>query len=144
MTTTDALPALPEGVTISSEGGNCPVQIEGTIDGIAYYFRARGSRWSVGIGGEPVAAPEWRWEDSYGPDVFAAGWMTLSEARGFLFGALARWRAGEAGQALDAEPLDLDLARSLEPYFATLENDPEHGGRISELRALLERHRGGA
>ena len=37
----------------------CPLQIEGTIDGIAFYFRARGRRWTMGIGEEPADEPFW-------------------------------------------------------------------------------------
>lgn len=38
-------------IIIDSFGGNCPVQAEGTIDGKPFYFRARGSSWSMSIGG---------------------------------------------------------------------------------------------
>ena len=46
----------------------CPLQIEGTIDGVSFYFRARGESWSIRIGGnDPVDAPQWhkceRWGD---------------------------------------------------------------------------------
>ena len=42
-------------IIIDSFGGNCPVQAEGTIDGKPFYFRARGSSWSMSIGGDDVA-----------------------------------------------------------------------------------------
>jgi hypothetical protein len=72
-------------------GGNCPVQAEGTILGEPFYFRARGSRWSLGIGGDPVGKPEWEHEEQYGewPD---AGWMNEDEARAFIDKAVGLYR----------------------------------------------------
>lgn len=79
-------------IVISWLGGNCPVQAEGTINGKAFYFRARGEHWSIGIGGDPVGDPEWECCEPYGswPD---AGWMTEDEARGFIADAAARYEA---------------------------------------------------
>lgn len=71
-------------IKINYLGGNCPVQAEGTINGDAFYFRARGSHWSLGVGGgDPVGGPKWEHGESYGtwPD---AGWMSEDEARGFI------------------------------------------------------------
>lgn len=66
-------------------GGSCPVQAEGTIDGKPFYFRARGSRWSMSIGGSDVVGnPEWYYEQPYGNNPFAAGWMTEVEATKFI------------------------------------------------------------
>ena len=66
-------------------GGNCPVQAEGTINGKEFYFRARGDSWSLRIGGDDVVmAPDWSYEEDYGDNPFAAGWMTEDEARGFI------------------------------------------------------------
>lgn len=73
-------------------GGNCPVQAEGLVDGKPFYFRARGCRWSMCIGGEPVSAPEWKMEEPYGEGPFDAGWMSEDEARGFIDMAVAAWR----------------------------------------------------
>lgn len=78
---------------IETAGGQCPVQIEGRILGKPFYFRARWERWSVGIGGDPVSAPEWSMSQDYGP-MFSAGWMTLGEARAFLHHAIRRHAAG--------------------------------------------------
>jgi hypothetical protein len=33
-------------------GEASPLQIEGRIDGAAFYFRARGDSWSIGMGGD--------------------------------------------------------------------------------------------
>ena len=69
---------------IDDLGGNCPVQAEGTIDGRPFYFRARGSAWSFGVGDDPVGEPEWEYEQEYLGGPFAAGWMTEDEARSFI------------------------------------------------------------
>jgi hypothetical protein len=66
-------------------GGNCPVQAEGRIDGEEFYFRARGARWSLRIGGpDVVCAPKWLYEEDYGDGPFDAGWMSEGEARDFI------------------------------------------------------------
>lgn len=74
-------------VHINQIGGNCPVQAEGTIDGEPFYFRARGQRWSIGIGGDTVMKPDWYYEQPYGEQQFDAGWMSVDEARAFIVGA---------------------------------------------------------
>ncbi|HDA7126329.1 TPA: hypothetical protein O5T86_001262 [Staphylococcus aureus] len=72
-------------ISIGWIGGNCPVQAEGTINGEPFYFRARGERWSMSIGGDDVVgAPDWYHEEDFGETAFAAGWMSESEARGFI------------------------------------------------------------
>lgn len=85
-------------LVITYIGGNCPVQAEGTVDGKEFYFRARGEHWSLGIGGEPVAEPEWYYEESYGTWP-KAGWMTVEEAEAFLRAALARYASEQSGKA---------------------------------------------
>jgi hypothetical protein len=67
--------------TITTFGGNCPVQAEGTIDGHAFYFRARGAHWSMSIGGKDVIGePLWRHFEYWAPWPMA-GYMTDDEAR---------------------------------------------------------------
>jgi len=53
----------------------CPLQIEGTIDGMAFDFRARGRHWTMGIGGEPADEPLWHLSGPWGNGPFAAGCM---------------------------------------------------------------------
>jgi hypothetical protein len=77
-------------IYIETIGGNCPLQAEGKIDGVPFYFRARGQHWSMGIGGDPVMASEWYAECSWGREKFAAGWMPEEEAR-----RLIEWCASE-------------------------------------------------
>lgn len=84
------------GAKIKSAGGNCPVQIEGTVDGHFFYFRARGQRWSCEFatkeGDLCTENVSFRLEQPYGDEPFAAGWMPLSEAYGFLVSAIAQFR----------------------------------------------------
>lgn len=85
---------LAPGVELMELYGYCPVQGEGTIDGKSFYFRARGSHWSLGIGGEPVGEPEWYYDEPYGNGPFDAGWMPLDEAIAFIKAGAERYRTG--------------------------------------------------
>lgn len=68
-------------ICIEYISGNCPVQSEGRIGGQHFYFRARGQRWSMSIGGsDPIIEPEWYYEEPYGDTPHAAGWMPQYEA----------------------------------------------------------------
>ena len=93
-------------VVIDTIGGNCPVQAEGTIDGVPFYFRARGDSWSLGIGADPVGKAHWEHREWFGewPD---AGWMSLEEAAAFLHRAADRYARGEPGGTLEEDPLRL-------------------------------------
>lgn len=75
--------SVPE-LKIESLGGNCPVQGDGTIDGVPFYFRAQGQRWSMGIGGDVVMAPEWKRSERWGENKFSAGWMSFNEAMAII------------------------------------------------------------
>lgn len=79
-------------LTISMIGGNCPVQGQGTIDGVPFYFRARGEHWSFSVGQDPVCHPDWILKEPYGDTPFAAGWMSEEEARAFIEIAADRYR----------------------------------------------------
>lgn len=71
-------------------GGNCPVQSEVFIGSEPFYFRARGERWSMSIdGADVVGSPEWYFEERYGDEEYAAGWMPQWEAIGFIAKAIA-------------------------------------------------------
>jgi hypothetical protein len=82
-------------INIEEEGGQCPVQIEGTIDGLPFYFRARGSQWSLSIAANEKSSPfddtAWQYQEPYGESPFDAGWMELEEARAFLHKAANIW-----------------------------------------------------
>jgi len=75
-------------IRINTFGGNCPVQAEGFVDDKPFYFRARGEHWTMGIGGEPVANPEWFYREEYGDAEYVAGWMAQYEALGFIAKAI--------------------------------------------------------
>ncbi len=83
--------AADPGLQIDFLGGNCPVQAEGTIDGVPFYFRSRGDQWSFGVGPEPVGEPEWEHIEPYGewPE---AGWITTGQAMAFIDKAVALYR----------------------------------------------------
>lgn len=67
-------------VHIQAIGGVCPIQAEGTINNAPFFFRARGNRWTLGIGGEPVLKPESFYSGNF-PD---AGWMSEDSARALI------------------------------------------------------------
>lgn len=65
-------------------GGYCPVQAEGNVNGVPFYFKSRGEHWSIGIGGDdPICEPGWSHVEKYGtwPD---AGYITLEQAQEFI------------------------------------------------------------
>lgn len=67
--------------TIDMVGSACPVQAEGKVGDLPYYFRARGQHWTFSVGHD-VFEPIWEVRVRYGPDSrpFAAGWMEEEEA----------------------------------------------------------------
>jgi len=79
-----------KGLVIDNLGGNCPVQGEGTVLGVPFYFRARHEEWSMGIGEDPVAVTRaeigaiWYKSEAWGDGEFAAGWMEREVARGII------------------------------------------------------------
>jgi len=75
--------------------GNCPVQAEGTINGVPFYFRARGQMWSLGVGADPVGSPDWESDANWGDNEYAAGWMTDEEAEAIIRRVAASYAAGE-------------------------------------------------
>ncbi len=85
-------------------GGCVPVQGFGVVDGLPWYFRARGDEWSFRLAdtadGDPVlVTPEyggsgWYVErDYYGFDD-GAGWMSTREAWDFVAECIEAHRAG--------------------------------------------------
>jgi hypothetical protein len=73
------------GVDIEWMGGLCPVQAEGTFDGVEFYFRARGTSVTVDVGENWTwYGPEYEWPD--------AGWISEETARSYVNEAYACWR----------------------------------------------------
>jgi len=89
------LARISDGVTIRGPYGQSPVQADGFIEDSEFYFRSRGTYWSVSIGGDDVVAnPEWYHEDYY------AGWPSAGrisdeEARSFILKAAHLYRSGQ-------------------------------------------------
>jgi hypothetical protein len=81
------------GLVTTGVYGNCPVQADGTIDGTPFYFRARGSKWALSVGEDPLSSSAWRHIEDYGEDQFSAGWMTEDEAITFIKKAVDIFRA---------------------------------------------------
>jgi hypothetical protein len=82
---------MQDGIVIEYLTGNCPVQAEGTVNGVPFYFRARGARWSIQIA--PVGeAHTWEYSEKWGDGPFAAGWMPEDEARRMIEKAAFMYR----------------------------------------------------
>lgn len=78
--------------------GNCPVQANGTIDGMPFYFRARGEAWSFSVAdtpdGDAVDGKGFYYEEDYMVgETFSAGWMEESEALVFIEKAAKMYEA---------------------------------------------------
>lgn len=91
-------------INVDSIGGNCPVQAQGTVDGVSFYFRSRGEGWSFSVGADPLSVLMGQeegfnyWED-YPGGAYAAGWIEEEEALSFIeTGArlYALWREQQA------------------------------------------------
>lgn len=104
---------MSRGVTIDIIGGLCPVQAEGRIDGMPFYFRARGERWSLEIGqlgSDPgLDPPLWTMQGWHGvwPD---AGYIDEHEARSLIAQAVKVWRGWGHMSASDFDRLQGDSA----------------------------------
>ena len=72
-------------------GGQCPVQAEGFINSIPFYFRARGTHWTLYIGNDPMCNPEWEYKELWSTEEFSAGWMTEEEAISCIEKAINIW-----------------------------------------------------
>lgn len=77
----------------------CPVQIEGTADGLHFYFRARWDSWRCSFAPTPEGAVGAVWEDNGGSwsidgDAEEDGsWMPHSEAWRHVEESIAAWRS---------------------------------------------------
>lgn len=83
-----------------------PVQVEGTLDGHPFYFRARGDEWSFSLAEAPGLDPIYidSAESAVGrgyflaapygaPGSYAASYMALAEARDLIGECVRRYRA---------------------------------------------------
>ncbi|MBX9670491.1 MAG: hypothetical protein K2X93_23015 [Candidatus Obscuribacterales bacterium] len=110
------VPDYLEGIEVYEDlGGNCPVQGTGwftSVDGklFAYYFRARGTSWSVDIGDselplypdnhdDPKSTIKWEIVGFYGETAYAAGWMPRAHAMYCLNSTYKAWLAAGGPEA---------------------------------------------
>lgn len=84
-------------IAIDQIYGSCPVQADGSVDGTPFYFRARGSSWTLSLGSDPVGKPDWCYREAYGDEPYAAGWMSEEEARAFILKAAELHHQGHPG-----------------------------------------------
>ncbi len=97
---------------IETISGYCPVQAEGTCcGGHRFYFRARGSAWTVEISRHrspthPIHLPAeevWMYGEPYGEGPFDAGYLSDDEARDFIGKAVRLFAADPAAPDGNAE-----------------------------------------
>lgn len=86
---------------IDSIGGPCPVQAEGMVDGVPFYFRARYAEWQMAIGHDAVGIacgdPGWMREGEWGDGPHDAGYMPLEVARELIDQCVDAWRNERSG-----------------------------------------------
>ena len=91
--------------------GFCPVQGTGTVDGLNWYFRARGEAWSFEVWREafgpygelPMVDPLWETYADYGEDDFDASWMPFSHAWRFIEESIEAFRQRETPPRSDGD-----------------------------------------
>ena len=96
----------PTGLDYRFTCDAAPVQAEGTLDGYAFYFRARGEQWTFSLAEEPgldpvyidsaetAAGRGYFLAEQYGaPHSFAASHMALAKARDLIEECARRYRA---------------------------------------------------
>ena len=81
-------------IEIDYIGGICPVQAEGMIGNVKWYFRARGQSWSMRVGGDPICRPDVCFDGDYGDNPYAAGWMPQYVALEIIADCLRRYVTG--------------------------------------------------
>jgi hypothetical protein len=91
-----ALVMKMDGIVYEITCSAAPLQIEGTIDGVPFYFRSRWTSWRIGIGGDTVMNPDWRREDDYGTEEFDASWMPEKEGLAIIERCAKEWRESKA------------------------------------------------
>ncbi|NNC16362.1 hypothetical protein HRD49_07705 [Corallococcus exiguus] len=85
-------------------GGSCPMQGDGEVDGLPFYFRARWDSWELDIaqpGCDPLDVDEaamargegWRHEEIWPGGPYDAGYMELDDVQRCMDRAVALFRA---------------------------------------------------
>ena len=88
---------------IKGLGGYCPVQADGRVDGVPFYFRARGNAWSMSVGQKPILSPEWFYKEQYGERPYEAGWMPLDVAKDMISKAVELYLSEKAAGGLASD-----------------------------------------
>jgi len=134
----------PPEVIVDWLSGHCPVQSEGSIAGVPFYFRARGARWMFYVGTDPLSDTSWSTGGPYG-EGYEAGWMELDDARALIARAAGLWLAEQEPEpsATYAAYLEAELAWEAElrrsfgrETFQARYNPEGRGENGSKLREL--------
>jgi len=88
---------VADGIDLAITCGACPVQIEGTVDGMGLYFRARHGAWRIGIAPtvDDAVMGVGAVYSADGDDD-AEGWMPHAEAWRVVRESIAAWRTQQA------------------------------------------------
>jgi hypothetical protein len=93
--------SLPEGMVLDWCAGYCPVQAEGTIDGKAFYFRARHQSWQFHVAKDRThrfVNDIFYCDIDWPAEEFAAGWMSPVDVLKCLHLGVALYRQQESQQ----------------------------------------------
>lgn len=93
-------------LSVECFGGNCPIQAEGSLGNLCWYFRSRGDRMQLRIAesdADLFTARAWWHAEPYGvyPD---AGWAPISECKEFMLRAFQKY-AKDSKEELDLSAL---------------------------------------
>lgn len=90
--------------TLGELAGYVPVQGQGDLDGLYWYFRARGSEWRFQVGGNEnqTQAPVWWHGEEWRND--DAGYMTDQEAVTCILQSIERFRTEDRGRFEKGHP----------------------------------------
>lgn len=95
------------GLTMRVSDTEAPVQIEGTVDGVPFYFRARWDIWEFGAGEDPVdvvvdqgTSGGFYRSGKYDPvaDGFGASYMDTCIAEQIVVQCADQWRHARIGR----------------------------------------------
>ena len=96
---------IAPGILIEGIEGPAPVQVEGSIDGMRFYFRARFNAWSISIHetatGDYMTWPDdefWRHEEFYGESGYDASHMPDEDVLAAIMTAAGAYRSQKAAE----------------------------------------------
>jgi hypothetical protein len=135
-------------IIIDTIYGDAPMQADGTIGGIRFYFKARGAKWKMLIGAVPLAKDSWSYSEPFGKD-FEAGFMTQDQVRAAIHKAGGLYLVSDAYQNMS--PFDRHRAAKAAWLVALIEtfgddamaaqsDDRAKGKRDTRLRELYDCH----